>query len=514
MESFVTSVALIGVVIVVASLLSGAIERSGFPLTPVFLLLGAALGPWGFGIADVGFQSPALHVLAMLGLALLLFSDAVTLDTKQFRTRAHMLWRLLGPGTLVPAVITALTAWLLLDLSRPAAAILGAALASTDPVLLRSVLRSRALPETPRIALRLETGMNDVTLLPIVIISMLLMPGGHPEASAGGASGANVGRSLLGLFALGPALGALVGWAGISLLSTVRSRTGVRRDYESLYALGLAFTSFALAEAVGGSGFLAAFVAGLLVAAKDVELCDCFLEYGEATAEMLLLLTFVALGTTLIWQGLFSLDWRIILFAVIALVARPVVLYPMLKGLDLNTRDRRLIAAFGPRGLSSLLLALLPVFAGIPNAELIFTLTSVVVLLSVVVHGGGTAIFLRGSGLLGSPGPAGVLAPLNRAAAVAEPASPSQVTTASKPARLNQGVAAEEPAPIRITIDEMRALQAKGEPVIIVDARSNRTYDSDPLEAVGAVRINPEDPVRDATEKRLSQRATLVIYCA
>jgi len=490
LESFVTTVALIGMVIVVASLLSGVIERSGFPLVAIFLLLGAALGPWGLGIADVGFQSPALHALAMLGLALLLFSDAVTLDTKQLRARGFMLWRLLGPGTLVPAAITALTAWLLLDLPGPAAAILGAALASTDPVLLRTVLRSKALPEAPRIALRLETGMNDVVLLPIVILSMLLLPGGQADVAPSLASREDVGRSLLGLFVLGPALGALVGGVGISALAAIRSRTGVRRDYESLYALGLAFTSFAVAEAVGGSGFVAAFVAGLLVAAKDVELCDCFLEYGEATAEMLLLLTFVALGTTLIWLGLASLDWRVVVFAVIALVARPLVLYPMLSGVNLNTRDRRLIAAFGPRGLSSLLLALLPVFAGISNAEQIFMLTSVVVLLSVVVHGGGTAFFLRKSGSLDSAVPAGVLAPLSRSAA------------------------AVDPAPGRITIDEMRALQAKGEAIVIVDARSNANYDGDPLTAVGAVRLRPDDPVRDATEQRLSQRSTLVVYCA
>jgi NhaP-type Na+/H+ or K+/H+ antiporter len=487
LENFVTSVALIGIVIVVASLMSGAIERSGFPLVAIFLLIGVAIGPWGFGIADVGFHSPALHALAMLGLALLLFSDAVTLDTRQLRARKRMLWRLIGPGTLVPATITALTAWALLGVSGPAAAILGAALASTDPVLLRTVLRSKALPDAPRLALRLETGMNDVVLLPIVIISMLLLPGGHTNVSTTATSGASVGRSLLGLFVLGPALGALVGWVGISALAAVRSHTGVRRDYESLYALGLAFTSFAVAEAVGGSGF----VAGLLVAARDVELCDCFLEYGEATAEMLLLLTFVAMGTTLIWLGLGSLDWKIILFAVIALIARPVALYPMLAGLNLNMRDRRLISAFGPRGLSSLLLALLPVFAGIPNAEQIFTLTSVVVLLSVVVHGGGTAYFLQRSGLLASPAPAEVLAPLSRPA----------------PALVN-------PEPERITIDEMRALQTKGEPLVIVDSRSNRTYEGEPLAAAGSVRVNPDDPVRDATEKRLSQRATLVVYCA
>jgi NhaP-type Na+/H+ or K+/H+ antiporter len=490
LDSFVTGVALIGIVIVIASLLSGAIERSGFPFVSIFLLLGAALGPWGFGIADIGFDSPALHALAMLGLALLLFSDAVTLDTKQLRPRAFLIWRLLGPGTLVPAIITALAAWILLGLSAPAATILGAALASTDPVLLRTVLRSKALPEAPRIALRLETGMNDVVLLPIVLLSMLLLPGGQADVTPSVGSGTHVGRSLLGLFVLGPGLGALVGGVGISALAFVRSRSGVRRDYESLYALGLAFTSFALAEAVGGSGFVAAFVAGLLVAAKDVELCDCFLEYGEATAEMLLLLTFVALGTTLIWLGLGSLNWRIILFAVIALVSRPIALYPMLAGLSLNTRDRRLISVFGPRGLSSLLLALLPVFAGIPNAHQIFTLASVVVLLSIVVHGGGTAFFLRRSATREPTTSPRVLAPLSRQAAGAEP------------------------APIRITIEEMRTLQAKGEPVVIVDARSARTYDSDPHEAVGAVRLQPDDPVRDATEKRLSQRATLVVYCA
>jgi sodium/hydrogen antiporter len=489
-DSFITGVALIGIVIVIASLLSGAIERSGFPFVLIFLLLGAALGPWGFGVADIGFDSPALHALAMLGLTLLLFSDAVTLDTKQLRPRAFLIWRLLGPGTLVPAMITALAAWALLGLSGPAAAILGAALASTDPVLLRTVLRSKALPEVPRIALRLETGMNDVVLLPIVLLSMLLLPGGRADVTPSVVSGTHVGRSLLGLFVLGPGLGALVGGVGISALGWVRSRSGVRRDYESLYALGLAFTSFALAEAVGGSGFVAAFVAGLLVAAKDVELCDCFLEYGEATAEMLLLLTFVALGTTLIWLGLESLDWRVILFAVIALIARPAALYPMMAGLNLNTRDRRLISVFGPRGLSSLLLALLPVFAGIPNAEQIFTLASVVVLLSIVVHGGGTAFLLRRSATRDSKSSPEVLAPLSRQAAGAEP------------------------APIRITIAEMKTLQAKGDPVVIVDARKDSAYDSDSLTAAGAVRLRPDDPVRDATEKRLSQRATLVVYCA
>jgi NhaP-type Na+/H+ and K+/H+ antiporter len=186
---------------------------------------------------------------------------------------------------------------------------------------------------------------------------------------------------------------------------------------------------------------------------------------------------------------------------VIALIVRPIVLYPMLAGLNLNTFDRRLIAVFGPRGLSSLLLALLAVFAGVSDAGEIFRVTSVVVLLSVVVHGGLTAYFLRKSAARGVTGPAKAPAPLSRSASVATPApvKPSPVAADSAP---------------RITIEEMQALQAKGEPVVVVDARSNRSYDGDTLIATGAVRLQPDDPVRDATEKRLSQRANLVVYCA
>jgi NhaP-type Na+/H+ or K+/H+ antiporter len=498
-EQFTTTVALVGLVIVVASLLSGGVERSGVPLVAVFVVLGAALGPWGLGLVDVGFQSPALHALSVLALALVLFSDAVTVDLRELRARWPLLWRLLGPGTLGPAVLMTLAARALLDVSWPAAAILGAALASTDPVLLRSVLRSPALSPTARVALRIETGMNDVVLLPVVVLSMLLL-----RDASGGAGSAqySIGRSILGLFVLGPALGALVGWLGIRLLALVRVRVGVRRDYESLYALGLAFTGFAAAEAVGGSGFLAAFAAGLMVGSRDVELCDCFLEYGEATAEMLLLLTFVALGTSLLWTGLTAIDVRTLLFAAVALGVRTLVLYPVLTRAGVAGRDRRLIALFGPRGLSSLLLVLLPVFAGIPGAERLFGVVSLVVLLSVLLHGSGMALFLRE--IAGTRATTGTLAPAGVAASV-----PAYVDHAAHAAHADD---AEHVEPI--TLEEMRALHMHRDPVVVVDARAGRGYRADPRQAAGAVRVRPESPVRDATALRLDQHATLVVYCA
>ncbi|HWG54833.1 MAG TPA: cation:proton antiporter [Gemmatimonadaceae bacterium] len=489
MEHFVSTVALIGIVIVVAALLSGAVERSGVPIVAVFLALGAALGPWGLGLANIDLDSSVLESVATLALALVLFSDAVTLDLKEVRSRRRLALRLLGPGTLAPAVVIALAAWGLLGISVPAAAILGAALASTDPVLLRSVLRSRALPGPTRVALRLESGMNDAVLLPIVILAMVIEHAGAP--GQGSVATVLIHRAV-GLFLLGPALGALVGLVGIIVLGRVRGSIGVRRDYESLYALGLAFTAYAVAESVGGSGFLAAFAAGLLVAAQDIELCDCFLEYGEATAEMLLLLTFVALGMSVIWSGLGVIDVRTIVFAVVALAARTVVLLPMLKGVGLTARERRLIALFGPRGLSSLLFTLLPVFAGVPGAGYLFAVACLVVLLSVLLHGSGMALFLRAS---------------HRGRTDARAATSKEDETDHAPD-------AATPAPDRITIAEVQALLSRGENILPVDSRADRSYRASDLQARGAVRLPPEDPVRDATEMRLSRHATLVVYCA
>ena len=482
MEHFTGTVALIGIVIVVASLMSGLVERMRLPVVALFLALGAAIGPMGLGLVDVRLDSPSLATMATLGLAMVLFQDALTISLRDLRTHRNLLWRVLGPGTLIPGAIIALAAWWLLGLSMPAAAILGAALASTDPVLLRSVLRSDALPPASRIALRIESGMNDVVLLPVVVIAMLALQSGGP-------GGHGVVRSLAGLLMLGPAAGVAVGWLGITLLVRIRGSLGVRRDYESLYALGLAFSAYAAAEALGGSGFLAAFSAGLVISFKDVELCDCFREYGEATAEMLLLLTFVALGTRVIWDGLDVIGWRTLAVAAIALGVRTAILYPVLAPAGVPPRERRLIALFGPRGLSSLLLTLLPVFAGIAGAEELFTIACLVVLFSVVLHGGSVAFFLR------------------REARMAG-------SRTSVPLPTIESTPAEQPAAEKITMEEFRALRERGDPFVVIDARADRSWDEGDLTAAGSTRLDPDDPVRDARAQRLSQRATLVVYCA
>ena len=485
-HSLSAALALIGIVIIVASLLSGLIERSGVPQVAIFLLLGAVLGPAGLGLVDLNLQSPTLQWIATLGLVLVLFTDAIAMDLSEIKRPRRILLLILVPATLIPAVLIGLAAWLLLGLPPLHATILGAALASTDPVMLRNLIRRASLPAGVRQALRLEGGVNDVVLLPIIVLSILALS----WQGAGGEAVLMI-RHALGLFVLGPALGALTGFVAITLLERVRKWVGVRRDYESLYALGVAFTAYAAAESVGGSGFLAAFAAGIVIAKLDVELCDCFLDYGQATAEMFLLFTFVAFGAWLIWSGFTVADGRTILFGLIALVARTAVLLPVLAREGIDPRTRKIVAWIGgPRGLSSLLLILLPVFAGVPGSDRLFAITCLVVLMSVALHGTGIALFLRkteGS----APDPAVVTD------AVVTPKPPSDANV-----------------PEKITFDELKQLQTAGEPVTIADVRTERSYRDDGIKAKGSIRLPPDDAVRQAKQLGLDHHGTVVLYCA
>jgi NhaP-type Na+/H+ or K+/H+ antiporter len=547
--------ALIGVVIMVAALVSGLIERSNLPQVAVFLALGAVLGAPGLGLFNITLGSPELQVVATLSLALVLFMDAVNLDVAEMRTHARLAVLVLGPGTLLTAALVTLAGWWLLGLPLAAAAIVGASLASTDPVLLRGFLRRRDISGTARQVLRLESGLNDAVLLPVVLIAMAFL--GHRSSPSTGTEWA---RFVLDLFLLGPATGVAVGLLSVATLDLVRRRIGVRRDYESLYSLGVAFTAFAAAEMVHGSGFLAAFAAGLTISALDVELCDCFLEYGETTAELALLFTFVLFGSSLIWSGLTILSVPALLFAALVLLFRPMAYLLSLAGVRLSRHDRLLISWFGPRGLSTLLLVLLAVFGGIQGSDQLFAICALVVLVSIVLHGGSLMVLTngrergrgRGRGRTGQAGPqdreqeqepeqVGVATDT-----VGEKGSAERVPQERQREKVKReeeegmvGVPVQHPdgrerereqalptitpeAPQftvdreRITVEEMRRLQGRGELVVVVDARTERTYRNSDALAGGAVRITPDQIGIAEQAERLGvpRHAWVVVFCA
>ena len=495
-EKLVAGLALIGIVIIVSALLSGLVDRSGLPQVAVFILIGAALGPYGLGVFNMQLESPILRVAATLSLTLVLFTDAVTLNIKQVKQNAGLAFRMLGPGTIVCAALTALAAWWLLGIAPASAAILGAALASTDPVLLRGLLRRRDISAQARQALQLESGLNDAVLLPIVIVAITLT--GEHNLPTGG----SLAKLGFGLFILGPGAGIAIGLVAVSALDLIRKRLGVRRDYESLYSLGVAFTAFAAAEAVHGSGFLAAFAAGLTIAALDVELCDCFIEYGGVTAEMLLLFTFVIFGSSLIWTGFSDLNTRTIVFAAFAILIRVPVYLLTLIGSHVDRHGQLLIAWYGPSGLSSLLLVLLAVFAGVPGSDTLFRISALIVMISIVLHGTSPMLLTRFGKTTEPvdpsppPSPQPELVKEPRSLPVIEPATSSTVGAQS------------------ITLDELDQLHKSGEQVVLLDVRTERSRDTSDSQAKGSVRMPPEHVVAQANQLKLPKEAWLIAYCA
>ena len=530
-EVFVSTLALVGIVIILGALLSGFIERSGVPQVAVLLGLGAVLGPAGMGLLEVNLDSPILRTVATLSLVLVLFTDALTIDLRELRQYRTLALIVLGPGTLLSAGLVGLAGWGLLGLAPAAALIIGAALSSTDPVLLRGLLRRRDVPPATRQALRLESGLNDVVLLPIVLVAMVFLDPGAELSPIEWA------RMAIDLLLLGPGAGVLIGLLAVATLDLVRRRVGIRRDYESLYALGIAFTAYAAAEALHGSGYQAAFAAGLTITALDVELCDCFLEYGETTAELALLFTFVLFGSSLIWSGFATLTWASALFAIVTLLIRPVAFLLALARTKLARNERLLIAWFGPRGLSSLLLVLLPVFAGLPAAEPLFAICCLVVLLSVVLHGGSPFVLARWKErkATGPLTPAAPLPPIGVEQPLAEPdtePAPAHAPSSAPPKipLLDLDLARKPPAsappkPIttpledpdeheRISLAQVQALCAANELVYLLDVRTERSFGRDERLAKGAVRMPPDHVAERATELGLPKNAWLIAYCA
>ncbi len=477
-ELFLLTVGLIGTVIVISALLSGLVERTGLPQVAIFLALGGLIGPAGLGLVSAGVHSPLLRVVGTLSLVLVLFTDAVSLNLTEVRKNKGLSALVLGPGTLLSAALRALLGWWLLGLDPASAVVLGFALASSDPVMLRGILRRPGLDARVKQALRLEGGMNDAVLLPVVLVGVTILQQGRPL------TGAEWGQLAMKVLLLSPLAGVLVGLAAVAMLEFARKHAGVRRDYESIYSLGVAFAAFAAAEAVHGSGFLAAFAAGVTISALDVELCDCFLEYGETTAEMALMFAFVLFGTSLIWTGLALASTTTVLFTVGVFGSRLAAFLPALLPVPLPWRDRALIAWFGPAGLSSLLLVLLPVLAGVPNTERLVTVCCLVVLCSVVLHGLSPMLLIREK----------------KTAPVAVPAS----STDGGPL----------PHSEYLTLDDIDRLQERGEPVLIIDSRTQRTWEDSDEQIPGAPRLHPDYPVRDAEQAGIPKKTVLAVLCA
>lgn len=480
--------AILAFVLTGAALASGIIDRIPLSLPIIFLGLGFLLGPGALNVVRLTPQNPILIAVATVNLALVLFLDAARFDLDELRRDWRVPLRDLGPGTLLTIGGIAGAAALLLHVSALEALLLGAILASTDPIVLRDITRDERVPLAVRRTLTIEAGTNDIIVLPIVLIAIQLS-----LAPAGG-----IGQwiaFLAKLLILSPLAGLAVGGAGAWLMGKADARYSIRREYQALYGIGLVLAAYVIAQALGGDGFLAAFFAGLAVALFDVTLCDCFLEYGEVTAEMLMLLAFILFGILLgPLFGSIPLGLALVFALVAIIIVRPVAMGLALLPAKISPVARAFIAWFGPRGLSALLLALLVVEANAPHATTVLAITGVVVLVSVLAHGMTATPASRWYG---------------EWIARTRDAPPEE--RESDAGGLFQGEATEIP---RVTPDELQAWLARPHPPLVLDVRTRGQYAATDGQIPGSVRVLP-DHVREwaeAVDPAMRDRL-VVAYC-
>jgi NhaP-type Na+/H+ or K+/H+ antiporter len=374
-------------------------------------------------------------------------------------------------------------AYFLLGLSPIHALLLGAVLASTDPVVLRDVVRDERIPRSVRRVLSLEAGMNDIVVLPVVLILIAVL-----KAEAGGAF--DWLRFLAQLLILSPLVGLLVGGIGAWLMSRADAHFGIRREHQALYGIGLVLAAYVAGQAIQGDGFLAAFFAGLAITLFNIALCECFLEYGEVTAEMAMLLAFVLFGallSTLLWSV--PLAPALLLALIVIGLARPLGLGLVLLRATMSNTARLFIGWFGPRGLASLLFALLVVQANVPEAEQLLAFTGMVVTVSVIAHGASATPLSAWYG---------------RKVAQTTLAEEREATATG----LFQHEATEVP---RITPAELAARLEGPHPPIVLDVRSRAQYERDSGQIPGGIRILP-DQVEAWAAEALRERS-VVVYC-
>ncbi len=380
-----SSIAFIALAVCLFAAFSKKAERSPLTAPMFFVGVGFLLGDAGLGWVHLGIDGQAMHVLAELTLVLVLFTDAARIDLKCLRREKSLPTRLLGIGLPLTIVAGAAVALLVLpELGWTEALLLAAILAPTDAALGQAVVSNPLVPVRIRQSLNVESGLNDGIALPIVLV-FASVAGAFEEA--GNAS------YWLRFAALAVTLGPLVGWAVGFVGGRVvdwGTRSGwVNDPFQRIAGLGLALLAFGAAEFVGGNGFIAAFVAGLTLGNTARGVCKCLYEFGEAEAQLLTLLVFLAFGAVMLPQAIPNITGAAVLYVLLSLtVVRMVPVALSLLGTGLRPASVAFLGWFGPRGLASMLFVLLVVEEGrLASSPFLETVVMLTVLASTVLHG-------------------------------------------------------------------------------------------------------------------------------
>ena len=376
--------AILALFIFLYSMVAGRVERSAVSGPMVFVVAGFLLGPFGLGWLKGDAASEDLRTLADVTLALILFIDAANVDMSVLKRHIRIPSRMLLLG--LPGVIALGfgIAVLMFDvLSIYEAAILATMLAATDAALGKAVITNKAVPARIREGLNVESGLNDGLCVPIVLFLIALAVGG--EHGAGETSALLLVAQELGIVI---AVGTGLAWVGISLLHWCIKRGWVTEIWMQVTVVGLAIASFAVAQSLHGSGYIAAFTGGMLFGYLAKDATHKLVLAAEGTGETLALVTWMLFGAMVIGPALSLFNWEVVVYALLSLtVIRVVPIFLSLTGTGESISSRLFLGWFGPRGLASIVFAIIVLNAEVPGGEFMALVVICTVFLSLVAHG-------------------------------------------------------------------------------------------------------------------------------
>ncbi len=379
-----TTIAIVAIVVAAISLFRERLRTLPLTTPMLFVFAGMILAPEALGVFDVEVDDELIAFTAELTLALLLFSDAARIDTTTASTTLTLPARLLGIGLpLSIAMGTVVTALLLTDLTWAEAALVAAILAPTDAALGEAVVANPAVPAKIRQALNVESGLNDGLVVPVIAVFSVLAADSELEGA-----GTLIGEALLEI-----AIAVAVGIFAASMLAMIIPRV-IRRAWTDaegfrIVALGIGIGAFAGSIALGGNGFVAAFVCGLVVRRLMGEQITKHAELAEDVSQVGAAVVFLLFGALMVWPALEHISPLIALCALGTLtVGRMLPVWIALIGTHLQRPTIWFLGWFGPRGLASMLFGLLLLTdSEVDRPDQLFAIITLVVLTSVVLHG-------------------------------------------------------------------------------------------------------------------------------
>jgi len=369
------------------SVVASRLERTPISGPVVYLFVGLACGTYGLGLVDLDVDREMMKRLAEYTLALVLFADSANANLGTLRKVEQIPVRLLLIGLPLTIAAGVVTGYFIFDsLTLLEVALLATMLAPTDAALGQAVVTNESVPDSVRESLNVESGLNDGICVPVLLIFLALAIG-----DAGGDETTSLILTLpLEEIGIGAGVGVILALVGSSLVTFCAARGWISGAWTRIPVITLAMFCFALSQWLGGSGFIGAFVGGLLFGGliKNHEVKEELLAGAEGMGNLMSLLTWFVFGALAFGKGLQDVSWPVILYAVLSLtIVRMLPVMLCLVGIKARLDSKMFLGWFGPRGLASIVFIVIVLGENLPGADTLAAVVTWTVVLSVIAHG-------------------------------------------------------------------------------------------------------------------------------